>query len=276
MPFYQLKYANDYLYHYTRAGTLLSKILPSRRLRMGAMTTTNDPRESKDWMFGFGTDATFDGVTGKQFSELEKEATTIAKNNCKVVCFTRDGPGGVGFEIDGIYDRGFCKPRMWAQYADNHTGVCLIFDLAKLRETVRASVPDTSVLYEGDVHYRNRSRAPSLADNPFILNFDAIRRSGLEVTVRDHVRHYWRELFFEKLRDWGDEKEYRWVLWDTQHDQHLFDFKDSLVAILLGPSFAASDKPAVGDFQKDLGFEVGVLNWKNGVPEVLPAFWGVP
>src|SRR5438093_12551947 len=99
MPFYQLKSANDYLYHYTRAGTLLSKILPYRRLRMGAMTTTNDPRESKDWMFGFGTDATFDGLTGKQVCELETEAKTIAKSNCKVGCCTVDGPRSVGFEF---------------------------------------------------------------------------------------------------------------------------------------------------------------------------------
>jgi hypothetical protein len=237
---------------------------------MGAFITTNDPRENKDWTFGFFTNRSFDDVTGEEFARLQREATTLAKNTCKLLCLTEDDEAGVGFDIDKIYGRGFCRPRMWAQYADNHKGVCLIFSRDELRAALTASIEASSTLFESSVSYRNRSQAPSLHNNPFILNFDFICSYGLESTVREHIKKYWRELFFEKARDWADEKEFRWVVWDTRHEHHFFNFGTALKGLVIGPGFDEALGSSLQSHKQKYGLQVGQLNWKNGVPEVLP------
>ncbi len=40
-----------YVYHYTRADTAITKILPDQRLRMSPYRDLNDPREAKEWFF---------------------------------------------------------------------------------------------------------------------------------------------------------------------------------------------------------------------------------
>jgi Protein of unknown function (DUF2971) len=271
MPFFMLKSRSQYLYHYTSLKPLLEKILPSRHLRMSPIVETNDPRETKDWIFGFRTSSDFDGISDPEYFAMVKDATQIAKSKCKVICFTRDCENATGFTIDGIYDRGFCKPRMWAQYGDKHSGVCLTFDWEKLRAAIRSSVQRGAMLFESDVHYVNRPRAPSAtSDNPFLIDFDFVRRAGLQATVQHHVKRFWRELFFEKLRDWADEKEYRWVLWEDSNE-HLFDFNDSLVGILLGANFPPANLVDLQPYLRQYEIQISSLNWKNGVPEVLPA-----
>lgn len=270
MSFYHLKSDTRYLYHYTKSVTLAERILHSQTLRIGPIVATNDPRETKDWIFGLGARNGFGATTDDEFTSIEQESTSIAKNCCKVICFAQDAPGAGGMGVDGIYLRGFCKPRMWAQYADNHTGACLVFDRMKLAHAVRTSISTASTLFQGEVTYANRSRAPNLQTSPFVLDFDEIKRSGIERTVRSHIARFWRELFFEKLLDWRDEHEYRWVLWETDRTEHVFAYADALDAVLLGPGFPGHLHATISKYRRDLGFELASLNWKNGVPEVRP------
>jgi len=236
---------------------------------------TNDPRENKDWQFGFETNASFDSVSGEEFASIEREATVLAKNTCKLLCLTEDGDGAVGFGINKIYDRGFCRPRMWAQYADKHKGVCLIFDREQLRVAIEASVEASSRLFRGSVVYRNRSQAQPLINNHFLLDFDSIRGRGLDNTIREHVSRYWRELFFEKAEDWRDEREFRWVVWDTNHEQHFVGFEKALRGIIVGPDFDESSGPDLHRYREEYDLQVAQLRWKNGVPEVVPRMWPV-
>lgn len=276
MVFSLIESADQYLYHYTRPSTLLEWILPTKQLRMASITSTNDPRESKDWRFGFHTNSTFGATQGPQFAALEREATLIAKSCCKVICFTRDAPEATGFALNRVFDRGYCKPRMWAQYAENHRGACLVFDAPRLRSALMDSVIDHQDLFEGDVKYHNQSVARPLAGNPFILDFDGIQSRGMNSIVQHHIRHYWKPLFFEKLLDWRDEYEYRWILWDTEHVEHLFAYRASLVGVLLGPDFPKDGIPAIRRFRDEYGFETRAVNWNNGFPEILPMFWDAP
>ena len=48
---YGLRDADRYLYHYTKAETALTHILPMNRLRLGRFENTNDPRETRHWHF---------------------------------------------------------------------------------------------------------------------------------------------------------------------------------------------------------------------------------
>ncbi|HLY22255.1 MAG TPA: DUF2971 domain-containing protein [bacterium] len=257
-----------YLYHYTSIETALSHILPQGALRLGPFTKTNDPRESKDWKFVFVSyKNAFAEVSEEERARLAREAAQLAKNTCKVLCLTEDDERAVGGGIDSIYWRGFCRPRMWAQYADKHRGICLIFDRAQLRESIMTSLEASSVLFERSVEYHNRSSAPPPSKGPFFLNLDSMRSDGPERTIRKHISEYWRELFFEKALDWQDEKEFRWVVWDLTHSEHFVNFGSALRGIVVGPEFDDRLLPGLGDYVARYDLYLCRLDWNNGVPQ---------
>lgn len=41
-----------YVYHYTTRDVALQHVLSMRKVRLGPLTKTNDPRETKSWKFG--------------------------------------------------------------------------------------------------------------------------------------------------------------------------------------------------------------------------------
>jgi hypothetical protein len=274
MSFYSLTSNSQLLYHYTRVDSLLEKILPTASLRMGAMAYTNDPYETKDWIFSFGTNGGSFDLPVELWSKLESDATRIAKTHAKLICFTRDNDSTPTAEIDHIWERGFCKPRMWSQYAGEHTGACLIFDREKLESSLRSTCPSDAYIFGDNVKYRNRSQAQPLRNNPFILNFDLHKSIGIDETVKLHVLHFWNQLFFEKSIDWMQEQEFRWLMWDQMHTHHIFGFSDALKAIVLGPKFPEERMKELISLQKNLNFDIRRLNWKNGVPELLSIHLG--
>lgn len=272
MLFYNITSPDEFLYHYTNEDALFNKILPRNNLRMGPIACTNDPRETKDWQFGLGTNRHFNDLSEEKWAQLEKGATRATKKHAKLICFTVDSENASHILIDHIWERGFCRPRMWAQYAQDHKGVCLIFDHKKLRSSLQATCPPGSFLIGSNVTYRNRSQAPSLKNNPFILSYDLCESMGVENAVQLHVRHYWKELFFEKSVDWSQEREFRWLMWDQVHADHLFNFADSLKGIVVGAHFPEEKIEHLIHYQEKLGFDIGRLNWRNGIPEVIPYF----
>lgn len=269
MPFYLVSSQTQYLYHYTKSETLLKNILPSHSFRLGCMAKTNDPRESKDWLFGFGTNGDFSSLSDTEWARLKQEATRMAKQNSKLACFTTDSEKAVGMAINTIWERGFCMPRMWAQYANNHSGICLIIDRDEFRSCIAQSCPNETDLFEDYVQYKNRSQAPSLANNPFIINYDFLKVAGTENAVQAHVRHFQKELFFEKSIDWSQEREFRWLMWDQVHNEHFVPLGNSLKGIVLGGSFPDEKLHELKLFSEKLKIAVGQLNWKNGVPELV-------
>ena len=65
--------AGKYLFHYTRAETFMTRILPTLRLRMSSFSDLNDPRESKNWRCSVyiepGTEGTWDfGALARSFT----------------------------------------------------------------------------------------------------------------------------------------------------------------------------------------------------------------
>ena len=222
--FYRVSSTEEYLYHYTSAASL-EKILSGRRLRMNPFARTNDPKESKNWRFDF-TDVDDDATLASRYSELGSEATRIAKSRSKLLCFTRDAQEALTPRLDWIYHRGFARPRMWAQYAAQHSGACLIFSFPQLREAVTSSFPPGSLVWGEDVTYTNPPVAPPLGEKALTLNARLIKQEGLERAVRQHVQDYYRALFFEKLVDWRDEEEFRWLLWESHGEFHEIEYDD--------------------------------------------------
>ena len=133
---------------------------------------------------------------------LQAEASSQLRSCCRLFCAATDDISALGMEIDTIYGRGFCRPRMWAQYARNHTGACLIFERARFDRQVRAVIPTGVQIHSGRVVYRNRSQVPYLGrPDAFILNFDDVQSMGLPGAIQRHLARFHNELFFEKAVD---------------------------------------------------------------------------
>jgi hypothetical protein len=268
--FYNVKSDDLFIYHYTRATTATEHILKSGRIRLSSFIGTNDPREYKCWEFGFRTNGTFD----REFDDLAigREVSRLVKSNCYLLCLTRDDTSSVGMGVDKIYGRGFCRSRMWAQYAENHKGVCLVFDRVALRDSIKSAIAETCTFYCGPVGYRNRSQAPRLAASPFILDYDAFLRDGLSRMSSMHVQRYHQELFFEKSLDWADEREYRYFVMAEDSRELFIPIEKALLAIVVGDNMTGDAENEAVRISRERRLNVGKLNWKSGVPELLPLF----
>jgi len=115
------------LFHYTSRAKALEHILPTGRLRFGRLPRTHDPREFAPVWFGIaGFVGEDDELTTRSPFELIEEAQDLLRGSVHVLCFTEDQPSRSGLHRG--YGNGPLRARMWAQYSDNHTGVCLCFD----------------------------------------------------------------------------------------------------------------------------------------------------
>ena len=104
---------------------------------------------------------------------------------------------------------------------------------------------------------------------PYTINVDYLKRLGKAEYVRYHLMTNYKRLFFEKMQDWRDECEFRWVVFDKRTSGHLFlNFEDSLVGIVFGESSDDSEIGEIKEMTSGMGLEYMALKWKNCSPVV--------
>jgi len=268
---YVLERADKFVYHYTKPQSL-AKFLPTGHIRFSRFTCTNDPRECKDWKLGLWTPEGCKDLTYHEWKLLQIQASRLLRGNCRLFCATTDDHPAVGTGLDKIYGRGFCKPRMWDQYAARHTGACLIIDRVRFDAQIRKAVSPDVVVHCGPVTYQNHSQVPSLSvDDPLILNGDDVRLLGVSPAIHKHLTRYHREIFFQKPRDWADERELRWLLHLLSDDELYVPFGDSLAGIVITPDFPPEYRRAIANYADAHLIEIGELRWSNFSPEMVPS-----
>jgi Protein of unknown function (DUF2971) len=220
---------DKYVYHYTKLSTALEFILPSGTIKISALQNVNDLRESQDWHFSGRGASDMDFKVALQFMN---ECSRLIKENVRVFCTVQDKP-----HRDGRSDwhRGYCRPRMWSQYGDNHKGICLVFDKDKLNSAIRAALPEDfwiegrAVVYQDDDYLRDDLEA-------FSLDLDRVNATSLEYATDFMLANYFSTYFFIKNADWSGEQEWRWVV-KGKGDRDIFLlFQDSLSGLIVGPN----------------------------------------
>jgi Protein of unknown function (DUF2971) len=275
-----IKSADQYLYHYTRADTAIQHILATGTLRMSPFTAVNDPWEAIHWFVEALLNDAGDDPTALEF--MMPTASPALKGACKLLCFTRDAPDAtrvpippIDFDPGTVWYRGFCRPRMWAQYASTigvSDGVCLVFDAALLESAIATALPPAAIFRKGDIRYENRITHPT---PELSFYYDQIKVRGLDAVIADHLKAHWRALFFTKATDWRDEREFRYFVANVPADYFLFPFKDALRAVVVGPDFPEHQKAHLIDTCiRSFGVRPSQLFWQNGYPqpysEILP------
>jgi hypothetical protein len=256
--------ADELVYHYTSAGTAKEHILRNGTLRLGTYAGTNDPKESKTWQSDLGTNQNRD--LGKyKFQEMSRQFSALLKANAKLACFATDAAPLTGDHIQDILNRGFCKPRMWAQYADKHRGVCLVFRRTTLLAAVKSQAVGATV-FSGKVMYRNQPLIRPLTVHEFMIDIDLYETTGALAYARTHLQRHYRPLFFEKLQDWRDETEWRIVVVGTESGPIDVKYGDALVGVIHGADLdeALSWEIAEMTEGRDV-YHMGLL-WKNSNP----------
>jgi len=254
--------ADQYLYHYTPCPEV---ILKSRTLRFGAYSKTNDPKESKVWEFNLGTNenANFDKYDMKA---LGTWLSTEIKSKTRIACFAMDAPPLSGNHLADIFRRGFCKPRMWAQYANRHKGACLVFDRQKLYALIDEQFRSSHLIISGPVVYLNRDVIPRLEDTAYTIDVDYLETMGRDEYLKWHRQTYFKQFFFEKMTDWRDELEFRWVILGTDANDLYVTFDGALVGIMFGDDAEESTIDEIKTMTAGMGLRYMGLKWKNCSP----------
>ena len=228
---YGLTDSQRFLYHYTRQATA-KLIAENLRLRFAPYTETNDPKENKDWRFWLaGSD---EDLRQSLSNDVSASFSRALKGVTRVACFCTDSAPLTGDPIRDISNRGLAKPRMWQQYGENHEGVCFVFDRAGLAKAIAEQVPNPSAVYSGEVSYVDRLFVTDLDRGEFGINVTELKRIGLDLYVGQHAHFYHRPLFFEKLTDWRQEREFRWVVLCRSKQDVLIDVSQCLVGVVFG------------------------------------------
>ena len=234
---FNAKYLKDiekYVYHYTTIEKALEYILDSGKIRVSPFCMVNDPMEYNRKIVGLIWEE--NKYSGKNPLNI---ATQVFKdyitNYTKVLCMVSDDP--ILSCIEPVYKelhRGYARARMWAQYSNNHRGICLVFDKNALDETIKQTYKDYQV-YSGRVKYEH---TVYLENDPYFLNLSLHHVSDIETYLKsEQIPKNKDEYFFRKILDWKDEQEYRWVIISNNTDYELIDIKPSLKGIIVGDKF---------------------------------------
>ena len=256
--------ADKYVYHYTRAETARDFILKSSTLRLNTFSETNDPRESKAWTFNLWTTGKYD-LGRYNMQEMSAWFSNVLKSKARLACFVRDQAPLTGDHTRDILQRGLARARMWAQYADKHRGVCLVFDKARVIKAVTAHL-SPRLCWVGDVVYRDHYIVRSAPPHEFAINVDELEALGPEQYAQRHVDLYHHQLFFEKLTDWKDEVEWRVVVLGQDEDPLHLPIESALVGVIHGVSIDIDISEQLIIQTEGRSVEHMGIIWKNSGP----------
>lgn len=243
------------LFHYTSRETALEHILPTCTLRFGRLPRTNDPREFGPTLFtigGYGDMEDFNPF------ELIADADRLLRESVHLLCLTEDQPR---HPTRGRYGDGPERARMWAQYAGNHSGVCLVFDKERLLGAAEEQFPTTpnrSLLHQR-VRYLVRGEEPRMR---MLHQPDA--GQDLSGIIENMVREHADELFFTKDWDWESESEYRLLLRGETNEIEELDVSEALEAVIAGPRFHPVYKHALWRLCEELEVLALEIQWEMG------------
>lgn len=254
---------DQYLFHYTTREAAFAHILPTRRLRFSRYMDMRDPLENKHWRIlagGWGEPTEEEkGRQAQGYFRFGDFAAQIREQSF-LLSLTEDAPQDR--DESHPFFHGWARARMWEQYAENHSGVCLVFArqqlvdsvVSSLREQGFASPYHRSVIYDG-----HGMRKP-------MLDLGALAGEVTAKQVADYVEQNHEALFFYKVRDWETEHEYRFATTSGERKELFVNFGESLAGVIVGERFPGWERPAAVAACSKADARPERLDWTMGAP----------
>lgn len=236
-----------YLYHYTNIDKAI-KIIHSQELRFASITKTNDTSEAKlkiIYIDNNNNELLESDCRVKKVNKYFKKYHEVVR----LLCFSLDTTLTIAekkaaytlhknHSRDKYYDvsgRGFALPRMWSQYASNNEGVCFIINKDEFEKNVSKKLDfykPSKVRYKG---FFSCCKIEEKKLNELYEKVEMVANGGLTlVNLMQKDREFLNYNFFEKLNDWENEHEYRYIaLTDKLENKiavnNLFDYLEGVV-----------------------------------------------
>lgn len=248
----------NFVSHYTSAEVAVNHILPSKSIRFNPLRNTNDPRENKEraiTLTSYSLDA--EENFKKLGSSVRKKAPALVLDYSKVACFTQSFHEN---QKNLNTKKTFGRPRMWAQYGENHKGVNFLFDKKKLIKTIQEQFNEVSKeIFFNPVNYDDYFKSVSRSAN--YINAEQVLEDGLEKTLVKHIIQFKDAFYFRKDSDWQGEDEWRSVIlkWDKGYEY--VNIQESLIAIILGVDFPKSEISSISKLAKQINAKTFKLSW---------------
>lgn len=166
------------LFHFTKFDSFL-RILEDMTLLPSSFGNLNDMNEGN--------------VSNMNMNEnfmVMYNADKFIKECCHILSFSQN------YDICGFEHEGTNHPAMWAHYAENSNGVCIVIDKEAFIQKNKAILDSHFYKFE-DVEY-SIFNTPNDAE----INYKAN-------TPEEFVKSNWKVLFFLKHKDWENEDEHR-------------------------------------------------------------------
>ena len=242
----------DLICHYTSLTTTIEHILFRSKLRLNRFKNSNDPFEynEKFFTYGFGRISNNNSVNKKA---IGSNICYKLKSYIDSALFISFCQTGLSFEKDSIC---YLKPRMWSQYANDHSGVGLVFSK---NELVKKIAENTRMDYCcGKIKYNkydvNHDKYPSV-EIPDECDFDI-----------DQILRYYKDIFVNQMLlskhiDYKDEDEYRLIQFDNDIDYSYLDISVMVKKIVISDRISDFGESVLRSYAEKLGSQLLLLNW---------------
>jgi hypothetical protein len=216
--------------HYSRSKHL-ARILGEQRLRFGPVADIADPRESNlGWIDTEGIGDTEHAPYAFQAKAMKQCAGKYLRLLCAAAPRNRQP------DSDVVEEANYGRPRMWAQYAENGTGFCVVLNANRLEEAARELVSDDRHLLAGRVNYYHWLHLVSgsccIQHGP---NHPPPEESQLfEILSANDML---RSIYFKKSIDWQGEDEYRLLIYSERDGDELISIDGVVGFVVLGQDF---------------------------------------
>jgi len=183
----------------------------------------NDPKENHLWSFsggGMGIEELYPEIYSREnHIDIQYKLGDEIKSTCQIICFVNNNRG-----------EGILNAMMWAQYAQNHRGLCLEIDQDKFIEENNAEFID--FFFETVTYGSHES-----------LFFWADRNLTKDENIKAFVKKEYKKLFLHKSTYWERENEKRLLLFHPS--QKYLSIKKSLTGVYIGLSMPYSYRPCI-------------------------------
>jgi hypothetical protein len=179
------------IYHYTKLSTAIEYILPTMTLRTNFLNKMNGPKENQKWGFG-GNNINYKEMYPSSYSseshnKHQERLGEEIKSKIQAICF-----------VHSDNYPGYENEMMWAQYSDNHSGVCLELDLdAFITENMNSD------FYKFEnINYEQGESVSLIWDGS----------DSKENNICKIINRHYKSLFFTKSHYWEKEFEKRLLI----------------------------------------------------------------
>lgn len=260
------------VFHYTTLKVVIENILYEKQLRLNLVGLTNDPRENKSWNFPI-IFTSYEGLPKKgelpkfpvDLMTMSAEASRVFQKEWKILCATCHHSE---LDLNDLQHNhqpfwpGYCKPKMWATYSGNHSGVCLRLATQEITSKLHKHYPPPATVISGLVKYDDFN---SIAAFP--IDVDKINNENIVHIARDYLFKYNQSFFFSKVSDWQAENEYRWLIHDLSESAIYIPIEGIIKEVICGPDFIPAYLPSLIELCKPLAIPISKLGWHNGIPD---------